>query len=139
MNGPFSAKIDTIMFGLIVLLAQTVASSYATGSPYNPRIRSSGHVTGNATYSRWDPLPSYFGPFLRFSGREGNIVTYSVLIGVSADSNSAIQGRDWMIIVTPYSQHTWSAHLADYLAHSDAGYIIYGIINQIIRVAELHV
>lgn len=81
----------TLIAFLLAFQTATAATS-PSSPPFNPRTRSSGIVTANASYSRWDPLPGHFSPFLRFSGREGDIVTYSVLIGVAADDKIAIKG-----------------------------------------------
>ncbi len=37
-------------------------------------------VVGTASSSRWDPLPSSFGPFVRLSGNHGTKIIYSILV-----------------------------------------------------------
>lgn len=90
------------IFGAMLALGGSiVAQSQAVvdADPFNPRTRPIGDVVGSSTSSRWDPLPSHFGPFLRFSGREGDIATYSVLIGVASTETEALLGLS--IILAP--------------------------------------
>jgi hypothetical protein len=62
------------------------------------RTRPSGPFPANKTSNRWLPLPAAGGPFLRFSGRSGDTLTYSVMVFVTADSSSALRGTNLRVV-----------------------------------------
>lgn len=81
------------------LLAAGILFSYAQAQmdPTMVRTRPSGPFPATDNITRWHPLPAAGGPFLRFSGRNGDILTYSVMVFVATDPVTALVGTNLRI------------------------------------------